>query len=361
MAFVISVLLIVLAISVNTNWMMLEESAEQSAADLASVSTLNYFSRNLNDPSVVSDSRDIGEQILQLNRGGTEQGDRIKFGNLSDKSAHDPVFTEDESNIEAVKVELDGANKLPMFMGKLLGRDEVAISAEAVSVFQAVEVVLAIDASRSMNRVISSNDLPPGGSSIHEPPFPGSRWFELADAIDIFLAAVQEANPNTRIALVTFGGGSTSHQVASPLDATQSRLELSMRSIRNANQFADLVDSYKDFPALGLGTYISDAIDTSLDELLSGSPAKAKRFIILLSDGDQYTFNEPEPTPGEAASRAVDNDIKIHTINFQTRANPMLREAATVSGGESYEAGDRDLLRAAFRDLVQQFKLRLAD
>ena len=361
MAFVISVLLIVLAISVNTNWMMLNQSVEQSAADLASVSTLNYFSRNLNDAGVVSDSRAIGEEVLKLNRGGTGQGDRIKFGSLSDLSAHDPVFTEDESNIEAVKVELDNANKLPLFMGKLLGKEEVAISAEAVSVFQAIEVVLAIDASRSMNRVISSNSFPPGASSIHEPPSPGSRWYELADAIDVFLTAVQEANPNARIALVTFGGGSTRHQVASPLDATQSRLELSMRSIRNANQFADVVDSYKDFPALGLGTYISDAIDTSLDELISASPARAKRFIILLSDGDQYTFDDPEPTPGEAANRAVDNDIRIHTINFQTNANPMLREAATVSGGESYEAGDSDLLRVAFRELVQQFKLRLAD
>ena len=360
MAFVISVLLIVLAISINTNWMMFSKTAEQSAADLASISTLNYFSQDLSKPNNISDSRGIGEEILQLNRGGTGQGDRIKFGYLSGSNAHDPVFSEDESDIEAVKVELDNANKVPLFMGGFLGRDDVAISAEATSVFQAVEVVLAIDASRSMNRRVSSNNFPEGASSIHERPRKGSRWFVLVDAMGDFLAAVKDANPNTRIALVTFGGGRTGHTVESPLDETEARLEIPLESIQFSDDFMNLVNSYKDYPALGLGTYISDAIDTSLDELLRGN-VRAKRFVILLSDGDQYTFDDVRPTPGEAAQHAVANNIKIHTINFQRDANPQLLEASTVSGGLNFEAGDTVALKAAFTDLVRQFRLRLAD
>ena len=361
MAFVISVLLIVLAISINTNWMMFSKTAEQSAADLASISTLNYFSQDLSNPNIISDSRGIGEEILQLNRGGTGQGDRIKFGYLSGSNSHDPVFSEDESDIEAVKIELDNANKVPLFMGGFLGRDDVAISAEATSVFQAVEVVLAIDASRSMNRKVSSNNFPEGASSIHERPRKGSRWFVLVDAMRDFLASVKAANPNSRIALVTFGGGRTGHAVESPLDETEARLEIPMTSIQLSDEFMTLVDSYKDYPALGLGTYISDAIDTSLDELLAYDHVRAKRFVILLSDGDQFTFDDIRATPGEAAQRALENSINIHTINFQRDANPQLLEASTVSGGLNFEAGDAAALNAAFQDLVRQFRLRLAD
>ncbi len=367
MALIISVLLIFIAIAVNTNWMLLTRSESQAAADLASLSALSFYSENLDSPDRVVDSRDLGAEILRLNGQGEQLASRVSFGFLENPADHNPNFLKNENKITAVRIEPDLNRRIPLFMGGLLGKDEVSITAQSVSAFQPIDVVLAIDASRSMNGADQQNresgEYPPGGTTNHEPPLPGSKWFAMTDAVEEFLNLVEESNPNARIGLVTFGGGLTS-KVPSPLDDLAVRSELPIQSIELRNQITDKLRSYQSFPALGLGTFIFDAIHESLDMIETGNP-KGDRFIILLTDGQQFTGGEGRkifrPPPSVAAERARDKNIKIHTINFRLVANSELLDVADVSGGDSFDAADGDELRVAFRELIKKFKLRLAD
>ena len=98
-----------------------------------------------------------------------------------------------------------------------------------------------------MNRTSIDGDLPEGGTTIHEPPLPGSRWFELTETVALFLAAMQESNPSARVGLVTFGGGiTTSKHIASELDAELARLENGL-TVVIANEIEDLVGTMESY------------------------------------------------------------------------------------------------------------------
>jgi len=367
MALVLVSLLTFIAFSINTSWMQLSKTRAQSAADLASASALTYFSDNAgrSHGTRVRGAIKVGAKILAQNENtpGAAGSSRINLGYLAGEVQHNPDFVLDKRQVSAVKIGADSSSssEVPVFFGELLGRETIRITAESISSIEPIEVVLCLDASRSMNRLANGRRAPNGNNV---PPAEGSRWFALIDTVDLFLNEVRSRSPRTRVSLVTFGGGLRAGRVSSPLDADHVRRELPFHLV-DSTEIVDKLKSYTEFPALGFGTFIFDAIEESTDVLLETGNPRAKRFIILLSDGRQFTGRnrraDPRPAPVVATSRAVAMGIPIHTINYQRVANEELLEVARATGGDALDASDEDQLRNAFEVLLEKFRVRLAD
>lgn len=353
MAIVLVTLLTILAIAVNTMWFQLKATQAQSSADLSAISTLRHWVDNQDSELGLDVSQNLGAEILSLNQGFKADVSRVEFGFLDDPDIHDPVFTQDNRAITAVHVGRSTTveSDVPVFLSSFFGREYQTISAEAVTNYRPIEVILCLDASRSMNMGA------PG--SIHIPPSEGSRWFKLLDALEVFFAVVKEKNPNTRVALVTFGGGAYNKKAYSPLDDDYSRKELEFHSIHN-NKIPAVLDVYATYPALGYGTFIYDTIDDCMDMMDDSSNPAANRFIILLSDGEQVTVKEKRDEPYVAARRAAAAGIPIHTINFrETDQNKDLEAVASVTGGDSYNAKNEKDLDEVFAELAEKFSVSL--
>lgn len=366
MAVVLVALLTFIAFSLNTSWMQLSKTRAQSAADLASASALSYFSDNPDLPYTdrVKGAKEIGALILAKNERdpGSADPSRINLGFLEGKVQHNPAFVSDETRVSSVKITVDpsASSDLPVFFGGLLGKDSVHISAESVSSIEPIEVVICLDASRSMNRLANGRRSPKGNNV---PPEAGSQWFALIETVDNFLDEVRKRSSRTRVSLVTFGGGLKS-RVPSPLDADHVRRELPLHFVGSSKIVNKLV-SYNNHPALGFGTFIYDAIEESTDVLIETGNPRARKMIILLSDGNQFTGRgkkaDPRPAPVVATARAVDQRIEIHTINYQRVANPELIEVATATNGIALDASNEEQLKNAFMTLLKKFRVRIAD
>jgi len=159
MALVLVSLLTFIAFSINSSWMQLSKTRAQSAADLASASALSYFSENVDRSYTtrVKGAKKVGAKILAQNENTPDAADssRINLGYLEGEVRHNPDFVLDEKQVSAVKIGVDvsSSSEVPVFFGELLGRESIRITAESIASIEPIEVVLCLDASRSMNRL----------------------------------------------------------------------------------------------------------------------------------------------------------------------------------------------------------------
>lgn len=102
-------------------------------------------------------------------------------------------------------------------------------------------------------------------------------------------------------------------------------------------------------------TGLHDAIIQTIDDV---QPARGRRALVLLSDGDdRYS----KATAAEALERARRSDVMIFPVALGPDRPPLFAELATISGGRSYHARDAasltDTLRVIARELRQQYLL----
>ena len=360
-------ILLIVALTINSNWFLYSQINAQNSADIAAHAALV---RVLDDTQVngrIQRARDLGEELYNLNYdrpGANFDGNQIRFGSIADLSSDNPQFVENSSDSQAVSAvfvdEPTQTREVGVFLSNILGGPEqVNIVADATVSSRQIDIVLCLDASRSMNRLPQAKKaFPPGANSIHEPPVAGSRWFELVDTVEFFMVALKDINPNSRVGLVTLGGGLEHGSVHSPLDAEWARIEHGLVTAISP-QAADIVDtmnSYSQMPALGLGTSHYDGIVQSLDNFGTGN---SSRHIILLSDGLQVT-QDMRPDALVAAGTARNQSVTIHTISFGGNFGAMT-DIANETGGLNFTAVDEDQLRDAFTNLLARFRVQLVD
>ena len=214
-AFLLTALLVIVAIAINSNWLLYHQINTQHATDLAARSSLVKILGDPESDGRIDRARAMARRIytLSLDRADAElESDRIRFGGVQNPNATEPVFIENITSEQAVTaVTIDRPQNLDdqqigLFFSGVIDRDSVGIVADAVVSTRPVDVMLCLDASRSMNRR-PDGTFPPMATSINEPPLPESRWFELVATVDLLLDAMEQINPNARVGLVTFGGG----------------------------------------------------------------------------------------------------------------------------------------------------------
>jgi Ca-activated chloride channel family protein len=102
-------------------------------------------------------------------------------------------------------------------------------------------------------------------------------------------------------------------------------------------------------------TPLHDAIIGAIDAV---QPAKGRRALVLLSDGDDKYSSASADAALERARRA---DVMVYPIALGRRRPELFAELATLTGGRSFHARDAkglgDTLRAVARDLRHQYLL----
>jgi Ca-activated chloride channel homolog len=102
-------------------------------------------------------------------------------------------------------------------------------------------------------------------------------------------------------------------------------------------------------------TALHDAIIKAIDAV---QPAKGRRALVLLSDGDDKYSTAPADVALERARRS---DVMVYPVALGGRRPPLFAELATLTGGRSFHARDAkgltDTLRAIARDLRHQYLL----
>ena len=356
------------ALSINSNWLMYHRINAQNTADLTARSAMARVQSDVREDKV-DHAKELGRRIYNLNydRDGVEiSTDQIQLGSLTNFDSNMPDFVKDESHdssfsaVHVLEPTIESHGSVPVFLSNFVGGTKnVKVVASATSSTKPVDIMLCLDASRSMNRVSTSDKgLPPGAKGIHEPPRKGSRWFEVKDTIELFLASLVTENPNARIGLVTFGGGiKQSKHITSDLDLDWARTEVNLVAATHGDiTINETLESYvTDFPALGLGTSIYDGLDSSLAAF---DNHEASRHVILLSDGKQVAQGRPAET--NAAYDAADAGVRVHTISFGSNIKS-LPEISDITSGTNFTALNEEQLQAAFRQLLSAFRVQLAD
>jgi len=371
LAIVLATLLVIVALTINSNWLLYNQINVQNTADLSARASLIKLIGDAEVEGRIDRARDLGTRLYNLNidrPNANFESNRVRFGNFTAATGTTEA-TFDETNLEsdpitAVFVDTPEAleqRQVNVFFSNILGApDRVSITADATVSTRQLDIILCLDASRSMTRESATNEFPPGATSIHEPPVPGSRWFELRETVALFLDAMRNTNPSARVGLVTFGGGIlNSPQIDSDLDLEAARFENEL-TVVIAEEIGDLVgtlDSYvTDFPALGLGTSLFDGIEVSRG--VFANAGNSSQHIIMLSDGQQVIANRPGPVV--AANAAADDGITIHTISFGGNFGVMT-SIADATGGSNFTALSQDELREAFASLLGRFRVQLVE
>src|SRR5262245_56161727 len=111
----------------------------------------------------------------------------------------------------------------------------------------------------------------------------------------------------------------------------------------------DAVSRLDAFGTTGLHDAIIDAIDAV-------QPAKGRRALIILSDGnDRYS----EASAADALERARRSDVMVFPVAIGSTRPPLFAELAMLTGGRSFYARDgaalADTLRAIAHELRQQY------
>lgn len=361
-----TVLLLFTGLMIDSNYIMLARTETQTAADLAAKSALLHLQVDSNQNGRLGRAKTIGSDVLNLNPvAGRERkiaSARIHFGRLENPDVHNPVFVRNESrqDISAVRIEAPFAlfnQRVKLLIAPMFGVDQVNVTTEAISATRQIDVVLCLDASRSMTAKPQGGQ-PPGGL-FDGPPVPGSRWFVLMETVGQFLNALKEVNPNARVGLVTLGGGKISPRVPSPLDLELARTEQGLESVLSSDGINRVLRSYVSLPALGLATSLFDGLEFSTDLLIAESQTvNTDRVVIFLSDGAQALVDRPEPTV--AASRAAANGVRVHTVSFGGRISVM-EDIAQIARGDHFSAASGNDLKDVFVALLGKFNPRLAD
>jgi Ca-activated chloride channel family protein len=98
--------------------------------------------------------------------------------------------------------------------------------------------------------------------------------------------------------------------------------------------------------------------DAVIESIAAVQPARGRRALVLLSDGDdRYSRASAE----EAIAAARRSDVMIYAVAFGSRRPPLFAELATITGGRSFHVTDAtrlpDTLRGIARELRQQYLL----
>ncbi|MEC9094886.1 MAG: vWA domain-containing protein, partial [Planctomycetota bacterium] len=111
-------------------------------------------------------------------------------------------------------------------------------------------------------------------------------------------------------------------------------------------------------PGFG-GTMIGSALQSCQKVLVERE--EGDRMIILVSDGNSFDLNAPNDE--NLAKKLKADDIVVYAVHVSnTSLPPELATLTTITGGEAFNPGDKNALRAVFRkiDQMQQTKLKPA-
>ncbi len=368
-AAMITVFMIAVVFTVDVAYMQLIKTEVRIAAD----ASVKAGVENLLRTEDKEKAETTAKRLLSLNKvaGKTMafNDNDIIFGKVVAGANGNWAFQANQTPYNSMKVTLrldDQANaSVPLFFARYLSNNNYTPAHTSIAANVIHEIVLCIDRSHSMCFDLSGADWAyPGGITypsgyITPPHSTGSRWAYLDQAIQAFVAKIQQRTIEPDIGLITWGSDTSLSWYWWPhsgrrFNAVNVDLPLG-KQINNVN--AKIAARYTDI-MIG-STNMAAGIDAAVDMLTDNSTnSLAYKTIILMSDGMWNTGRNPL----DAAQDAAAADITIHTVSFLSVNNQsVMANIASTTGGKSYSATNQVQLKAAFEELAGSLPIVLID
>ena len=386
MTIMLSVLIVLAAITIDLGYIQLLRTEQKVATDLASKAAAEALVRTESEDEAIA----AAHQVAALHRVGTRQfgiaTSNIEFGHATELEGGSFDFEVGVTPLNSARVTsdigsgLDGEMPSIAMLFRGSGHADYRGSAVSVSTFIINDVVLCLDRSGSMkfdmsgdnwkypqqnphvplpyrNYIVDSTGDPGFWEHYYAPPHPsGSRWAKLVSAIDLFLDEAGNTAEPPRVGLVTWSSNHADDGTATgdyPLPSDETPWSSNRNSILQALTSRAGED---DTDGVYGGTLMADGMSRGLSEFeTENSRGMANKVMILLTDG-LYQGSDPY----EVALNARDADVTIHCISLlDGNTFAKAQQIAAVTGGDAYMATDEEQLRQAFFEIARSLKLIL--
>lgn len=359
-AFVLPVLVIMMAFAIDVAWMQLAKTELRTATDAAARAGAKVLSISQDQAAARAAALDAASRNVVAGEGLQLDAGDVQFGRSEQaNSANRFVFTPANSGvINAVHV--DGrrtsgslAGPVDLFFTRLVGVEHFEPVQDATSTILDRDICLVIDRSGSMGLDLSVIGDRNGQNC--GPLDANTRFAALNNAINGFLDELDRTFPEEQVALASYSsqfstscrGYSLNFQVA----------DIRAQLTKNHNLIRTPMN---EFMTRGIGgsTAIGEGLRRGITAV--SNPQRARPFavktIVLMTDGLHNSGVDPRVVANEAAAL----DITVHTISFSAGADQArMRDVARITGGQHYHADTAGDLNEVFREIARTLPVLL--
>ena len=310
-AFVLVLLLLMVAFAVDLGYLFTVRTELQAAADAGALAGSAELAASQSQAATVA------KDFVRRNADVTDEGVGVEFGHwdFSGRSFSPGVAPYDAMQVTVRKTDT------PLFFGKMAGQAATQnVAGRATAAYRPRDIVLVLDYSGSMNAQ--------------------GRIQELKDSVALFIFTLQEIEAEDRVALVRY---STQGEMAIPLTTDLDRVNSTAQGV-NADGW----------------TNIGHGMELARLELTSHARSHAAKMMIVMTDGkvNRPQGTDPKTYVIDEAGRARDEGITAVTISFGDDADrTLMQQVADITKGVHFNVPDsvsgyEDDLRAVFRKIA---------
>lgn len=379
----LSVFVVVAALTIDYSYMQLVRSELRAATDAAAKAGAEALARTEDS----AQARQAAIDVAFANRVGGRPfvltSNDVIFGKVSPQASNKWTFQAGGNTLNAVRINAKtGANAsnpaIPLYFGQVLGPSSFSPSYEATAGQQEVDICLCLDRSGSMLFDMSGNDwvYPPNNPNLSSftawgttwqnhlsPPHPtASRWAVLRDAVNLFLTEAGNYRPQPRTALVTWGSNYTM-PIAPGTYYPASQTDVALPAIAgfnwatNKTAVENAIRARGSVPMMG-GTNLSAGLDAGVALLKGNNSSMYKnKVVILMTDGEWNDGRDPVLAAMDARSQG----ITVHCVSMLTSQQTVLQTIAQTTGGKYIRTTNTAELKAAFIELAHSLPVVLTD
>jgi Flp pilus assembly protein TadG len=359
-AFVLTMLLIVGAVSINLTQLSTARTEIRLASDAAAKAGAVILGQTQNVDQARAAARHVAAQHEVAGMSMQIQDIDVQFGHTEKDNSGNYSFVENQSPLNSVRVNTRiGGDALTQegsfFMGDFLQPASFSLNYTSTASRVDHDLCLVVDRSGSMSWDMSNTPwkYPEDTSSTSTgiiqnyfvKPHPTlSRWSALVRSTDVFFEALEELPTDVKVGLVSYSSNFVFGLYESTASTTHNNLTLN---------HDDLIDSLNDVGSKELigNTNIASGMQAAVNVLTGqGSRITAKGTMIVLTDGIWNQGTDPM----EVAAAAAAANITVHTITFSDQADiETMAAVAAVGGGRHYHAPDESTLQSVFSEIAK--------
>lgn len=345
LSFLLPVILMVAAYTINVVYMELVRTELQVGTDIATRAAGRTLALTGDKRLAIADAKRLAAANTVCKIPLTLDDSDIVFGASIRSTDADRYEFLEHKNANAVQLRTESfaknmVNGIPLAFPSMGVPIKFRPLKTAICTQAELDVALVLDRSTSMtypaNETSGSNHLEPA------PPFwlpgtpvpPNTRWLDVVASVHAFLDVTEDSIQDERVSLITYG----------PLPSTDVKLtsdysDIRHEMLRRSSRFVG--------GSSNIGAGIMEGINTLGDKRTSRP--WASRVMIVFSDGKHNSGFDPL-----AAARAAANQkVTIYTVSFSNEANQtQMKQIADIGSGTHFHATTGSELSSAFREIA---------
>ena len=357
-AFLLPVLFVLVGFSIDMANMQRTRTELRTATDLAAKGASETLARTGDTTQAIATGKLIANSNPVAGDGLTLVDTDFTFGKAIRLPNGKWAFTPSAIDLNSVQItggrtssSTDGP--IGMYFGDFFGQSNFEPTVSATAAFVHVDICMVLDRSSSMKKDFSeAGGLPNSDPRACHVPNASSRWMDLDAAVRVFLNELSGTAGAENVAMVTFGGPTSSPSCTLPVDISVVSIDQDLTT--NLTVVENALTARTNSVWVG-NTDIATGINTGINVLANARP-NSEKVMILFTDG-QYTEANPVPL----ATTAAANGIMIHTITFgPSSTDPWITDMQNIalnSGGQHLHAPNPTALTNAFRDIAASISM----